>query len=177
MKSINCKSDFKLAESGCNFSAPFLFKYRTALGCCYEASHADGKYVNCKLLDDGKLLVIFDDHGLQPGVLTCERHFYLTDADYHDGICDLWDKRPTGIVLTSGKTEECDMEVLLPPYYQQGEPGKPGESLTWEKMTEDDKMELKTSVVQELDGLLVQAELVDETEYEDFFNGIKTSNE
>ena len=71
-------------------------------------------------MEDGRLMVVFDNYGLTPGILTCERHFYLTDQDYHDGICDLWDKRPTGIVLTSGKTEECDPEVQLPHYSQQG---------------------------------------------------------
>lgn len=174
MKSINYKSDFKLLESGCDFAAPFVFEYRTVFGKCYKASHTDGEYVNCKLLEDGRLMVVFDSHGLPPGILTCERHFYLTDKDYHDGICDLWDKRPTGVMLTSGKTEECDVEVQLPPYYQQGEPGEP---MTWDKMTEEDKQEFKTAVVQEVEGLLVRVEPVDETEYEDFFNGIKTSNE
>lgn len=177
MKSINYKSDFKLVESGCDFSVPFVFEYRTGFGVCYRVSHVDGEWTNCKLMDGERLMVIFDNHGLHPGILTCERHFYLTDRDYHDGICDLWDKRPTGIVLTSGKTEECDPEVQLPPYYQQGEPGKPGESLTWDKMTEEDKEELKMAVVQDVESGMLQSEPVDETEYEDFFKDIKTSNE
>ena len=153
MKSVNYKSDFKLIEGGCDFSVPFVFEYRTGFGRSYKAGHIDGQYDNCQLLEDGRLMVVFD------------------------GICDLWDKRPTGIVLTSGKTEECDPEVQLPPYYQQGEPGKPGESLTWDKMTEEDKEALKASVVKEVEGLLVQVEPVDETEYEDYFNDIKTVNE
>ena len=119
MKSVNYKSDFKLIEGGCDFSVPFVFEYRTGFGRSYKAGHIDGQYDNCQLMEDGRLMVVFDNHGLNPGILTCERHFYLTDRDYHDGICDLWDKRPTGIVLTSGKTEECDPEVQLPPYYQQ----------------------------------------------------------
>ena len=60
---------------------------------------------------------------------------------------------------------------------EQGEPGKPGESLTWDKMTEEDKEALKASVVKEVEGSLVQVEPVDETEYEDYFNDIKTVNE
>lgn len=177
MKSVNYKSDFKLIEGGCDFSVPFVFEYRTGFGRSYKAGHIDGQYDNCQLMEDGRLMVVFDNHGLNPGILTCERHFYLTDKDYHDGICDLWDKRPTGIVLTSGKTEECDPEVQLPPYYQQGEPGKPGESLTWDKMTEEDKEELKMAVVQDVESGMLQSEPVDETEYEDFFKDIKTSNE
>ena len=161
-------------ESGCNFSAQFVFEYRTGLGKSYRASHVDGEYDNCKLMDDGRLMVIFDGHGLHPGILTCERHFYLTDQDYHDGICDLWDKRPTGIVLTSGQTDDCEAEVQLPPYYQQG---KPGEPMTWDKMPEEDKEALKAAVVQEVESLLVQVVPVDETENEDYFNDFKTLNE
>ena len=177
MKSINYKSDFKLIESGCDFTAPFVFEYRTAFGKSYKASHVDGEYVNCRLMDDGRLMVVLDSHGLLPGILTCERHFFLTDKDCHDGICNLWDKRPTGIILTSGKTEECDPEVQLPPYYQQGEPGKPGEPMTWDKMPEEDKEALKAAVVQEVEDTQVQVVPVDETEYEDYFNDIKTVNE
>ena len=176
MKSINYKSDFKLVESGCDFSAPFVFEYRTGFGKSYKASHVDGKYTNCKLMGDGRLMVIFDGHGLLPGILTCERHFYLTDQDYHDGICDLWDKRPIGIMLASGKTDDCEAEVQLPPYYQQGEPGKPGESMTWDRMPEEDKDALKAAVIQEVKSSLVQVEPVDETEYEDYFNSIKIEN-
>ena len=174
MKSINYKSDFKLIEGGCDFNAPFVFEYRTGFGKSYRASHVDGEYDNCKLMDDGRLMVIFDNHGLHPGILTCERHFYLTDQDYHDNICDLWDKRPTGIVLTSGQTDDCEAEVQLPPFYQQGEPGEP---MTWNKMPEEDKEALKAAVVQEVESLLVQVVPVDETEYEDYFNDVKTVNE
>jgi hypothetical protein len=39
-------------------------------------------------MDDGRLCVAFDDHGLGLGVLRVERRFYLTDADYASGVCD-----------------------------------------------------------------------------------------
>ena len=122
-KMINYKSDFKLIESGCDFTVPFRFVYSTGQGQGYEASHIDGVYHNCKLLDDGRLMVVFDSHGMQPGKLFCTRHFYLTDKDYHDGICDLWDRRPVGVALCNGKTDGTDVEVELPPYYQQGDGG------------------------------------------------------
>lgn len=177
MNSINYKSDFKLVENGCDFNVPFVFEYRTGFGKSYKVSHVDGVYMNCKLMEDGRLMVIFDGHGLRPGILTCERHFYLTDQDYHDGICDLWDKRPTGIILTSGQTDDCEAEVQLPQYYQQGEQGKPGESMTWDKMPEEDKEALMSAVVQEVEGQQVRVVPVDETEYEDYFNDVKTVNE
>ena len=171
MKGINYKSDFKLVEKGCDFGVPFVFEYRTGIGKCYKASHVDGEYTHCKLMEDGRLMVIFDDHGLHPGVLTCERHFSLTDQDFHDNICDLWDKRPTGIILTPFQTDDCEAEVQLPPYYQQGEP------MRWDNMSEEDKEALNAAVVQKLEGQLVQVVPVDETEYEDYFNSIKIENE
>ncbi|MBU3813553.1 MAG: tail fiber domain-containing protein [Candidatus Bacteroides intestinipullorum] len=123
---VNYKSDFKLLESGCDFSVPFTFEYRTVFGREYVASHIDGFYTNCYLHSDGRLMVCFDDHNLPPGILTCTRHFYLTDEDFHNGICNLWDKRDTGIILTIGKTDNCEIEVEVPPFYNKGSKGDPG---------------------------------------------------
>lgn len=126
MATINYKSDFKLFEDGCDFTVPFVFEYRTAFDRVYEVSHVDGAYNNCTLQLDGRLMVVFDGHGLPPGILTCTRHFYLNEQDFHDGICNLWDKRDTGIVLTTGKTEDFDIDVEVPPFYNQDPKGDPG---------------------------------------------------
>lgn len=140
---INYKSDFKLFEErdgGKGFDVPFVFRYSTLAGSGYEVSHVDGEYHNCKPLDDGRLMVIFDNHGLPAGQLVCERHFYLTDKDYHDGICDLWDKRAVDVFLGTGATEQTRIEVVLPPYYSQGEPGK---AFTYEDFTPEQIAELQ----------------------------------
>lgn len=140
---INYKSDFKLFEErdgGKGFDVPFVFRYSTLAGSGYECSHVDGEYHNCKPLDDGRLMVIFDNHGLPAGQLVCERHFYLTDKDFHDGICDLWDKRAVNVLLVTGATEDTDIEVALPPYYSQGEPGK---AFTYEDFTPEQIAELQ----------------------------------
>lgn len=140
---INYKSDFKLFEErdgGKGFDVPFVFRYSTLAGSGYEVSHVDGEYHNCKPLDDGRLMVIFDNHGLPAGQLVCERHFYLTDKDYHDGICDLWDKRAVDVFLGTGATEQTRIEVALPPYYSQGEPGK---AFTYEDFTPEQIAELQ----------------------------------
>lgn len=140
---INYKSDFKLFEErdgGKGFDVPFVFRHFTLAGSGYECSHVDGEYHNCKPLDDGRLMVIFDNHGLPAGQLVCERHFYLTDKDYHDGICDLWDKRAVDVFLGTGATEDTDIEVVLPPYYAQGEPGK---AFTYEDFTPEQIAELQ----------------------------------
>ena len=137
MTSINYKSDFKLFEDGCDFTVPFIFEYRTVFGRKYTASHVDGVFTNCSLQEDGRLMVVFDNHDLPPGILICVRHFYLNDQDFHDGICDLWDKRDVGVVLTIGETDNCEIEVEVPPFYSQGPQGDPGitphigDNFTW----------------------------------------------
>lgn len=124
MKQINYKSDFKLFENGDLHASPFEYEYNTTFGKSYKASCLDGVYTNCRLLDDGRLMVIFDNHGLAPGILRVIRRYYLTDKDYHDGICNLVSKEDTGVILTAGKTDECEVEVQVPSHYMQGDPGK-----------------------------------------------------
>ncbi|MDO5421830.1 MAG: hypothetical protein Q4F50_17495 [Bacteroides sp.] len=147
MRSINFKSDFKLIESGTDFSVPFIFEYNTRGGRTFTASHIDGVYTNCKRMDDGRLLVIFDRHGMGIGNLVCSRQFFLSDKDYSDGICHLHDCRNTGVMLTIGETDDTDITVALPPYYQQGDKGDP---LTWDTMTDEQKKELEDAVAKQV---------------------------
>ena len=112
-------------------------------------------------------MVVFDKHGLAPGILHVIRHFYLTDQDFHDGICNLVSTEDTGIILTAGKTDECDVEVEVPPHYMQGEPGK---SFTWDDMTEEQKTELASKAANEIKDSLITATQVGDTEYDDFYN-------
>ena len=154
-REVNHNSDFKLMEKpgegqgGDMFASPFVFNYYTAPGQTYTARHCNGEYVNCKPMDDGSLMVIFDNHHLRPGKLMCERRFYLTDQDYADGTCDLVDNRYTGVRLTTGATGGTDIDVKLPPYYQQGPQGEP---MTWDKMTAEQKQELVAMAVEAMGG-------------------------
>lgn len=161
MKSINYKSDFKLIESGCDFSVPFIFEYSTRGGRSFTASHVDGAYTNCRPLDDGRLMVVFDSHGMGVGNLVCHRRFFLDDGDYSDGICHLHDRRSTGVTLTVGETDECHVDVVLPPYYQQGEKG---DALTWDAMTDGQKEELEDAVAKKVLSEQVTAEEIENIE-------------
>lgn len=167
MKRIHYKSDFKLFENGDLHTSPFELEYSTTFGRIYKASYIEGVYTNCSMLDDGRLMVIFDNHGLPPGILRVTRRYYLTDKDFHDGICDLVSKEDTGVILTTGKTDECEVEVQVPPHYMQGEPGK---SLTWDDMTEEQKTELANKAANEIKDSLITATQVGDTEYDDFYN-------
>ena len=88
---INYQSDFKIIEKSLNgdINTPFRFTYRTVLSGCVVAEFDGHGYKNCRRLDDGGLLVIFGRHGLRPGALSVKREYYLSDADFADGICNL----------------------------------------------------------------------------------------
>ena len=88
---INYQSDFKIIEKNLNgdVNTPFRFTYRTVLSGCVVAEFDGHGYKNCRRLDDGSLLVIFDRHGLRPGTLSVKREYYLSDADFAEGICNL----------------------------------------------------------------------------------------
>ena len=88
---INYQSDFKIIEKSLNgdINTPFRFTYRTVLSGCVVAEFDGHGYKNCRRLNDGGLLVIFDRHGLRPCALSVKREYYLSDADFADGICNL----------------------------------------------------------------------------------------
>ena len=99
MYKINCDSDFKIIEgfkdNSSISSSHFKFTYYTRPNReVLEASYTitdDGKEIfdNCRLTEDNKLIVAFDDHQLGTGRLKVRREFYLNDADFQSGICDL----------------------------------------------------------------------------------------
>lgn len=173
MKQINYKSDFKLFEKGELHAAPFEYEYSTTFGKCYKASYLDGVYTNCRLLDDGRLMVVFDNHELSPGVLRVTRRYYLTDSDYHDRICHLVSKEETGVILTAGKTDDCEVEVQVPPHYMQGEHGAPGKDMTWDSMTEEQRTELIQEVTSNVEDTIITSTPISDTEYEDLFDNSK----
>lgn len=169
MKQINYKSDFKLFEKGELHAAPFEYVYSTTFGKSYKASYLDGVYTNCRLLDDGRLMVVFDNHELSPGILRVTRRYYLTDSGYHDGICHLVSKEGTGVILTDGKTDDCDVEVQIPPHYMQGEQGVPGKDMTWDSMAEEQRTGLIQEVTSHVEDTMITSTSISDTEYEDFF--------
>ena len=138
MKYINVESDFKLLESfDCNCEvnlkdSEFTFVYYTKQysNNKVEVSYKDGEYTNCKFTKDNRLIVLFENHKLEPGTLKVKRYFNLNDADFSDKTCDFVIEEELPISLTKGIqpcTEECCyVDVKLPPYYQKGDIGPVG---------------------------------------------------
>lgn len=139
MRYINVESDFKLLESfDCNCEvnlrdSEFEFEYYTKKHSDNRitVSYKDGKCSsNCKFTKDNRLIVLFENHNLEPGTLKVKRYFNLNDADFSDKTCDFVIEEELPISLTKGIqpcTEECCyVDVKLPPYYQKGDIGPVG---------------------------------------------------
>lgn len=139
MRYINVESDFKLLESfDCNCEvnlrdSEFEFEYYTKKHSDNRitVSYKDGKCSsNCKFTKDNRLIVLFENHNLEPGTLKVKRYFNLNDADFSDKTCDFVIEEELPISLTKGIqpcTEECCyIDVKLPPYYQKGDIGPVG---------------------------------------------------
>ena len=131
------KTDFKVWERcDCGFNAPFRFTYFTGSPRCgVVASYNGREYHGCKLMEDGRLCVAFDDHGFGLGVLRVERRFYLSDADYASGVCDEvfpptpvtcedGDEQYNLCLSLEGTLTELNASSVVPPYWIKGEDAK-----------------------------------------------------
>ena len=49
--------------------------------------------------------------------MSVKREYYLSDADFADGICNLVSVEITGVILVSGKTDESTAEIIPYPDY------------------------------------------------------------
>lgn len=135
MKCINYKSDFKLIESFSKnipiSTTPFIFEYYTkSLRNKVVVSYDGTAYSKCSPTNDGRLIVVFEDHSLDPGMLKVRRTFTLTDEHFEDDECTLIVEDALPVILEKGITEHqtncCDISVYLPPYYQKGDTGERG---------------------------------------------------
>lgn len=128
----NYKEDFVLMIQLLNHEGKFVavpdvdFEIRfTASASTYCCGRKDGECYNCSVLDDGRLRVVFDNHGLLP---CCNLRGYATwhipDSLMPDGIRDLPQTIHTGVALTVGPSDrpsDAEVEAMLP--FIKGEPG------------------------------------------------------
>ncbi len=122
---INKLSDFKINEisEAVDYTTPFKFKYKTE-GMNSFTAHFDGKnYTNCRRLDDGSLLVAFNNHKLPAGQLSVTREYFLTDSDFADGVCNLVSTTLLDVTLTNNESDESDITIEVYPAYQKGDDG------------------------------------------------------
>lgn len=135
-KNINYKSDFKLfMASPTGWDAPFRITMYTpghkADG--YVVSFDGTDYNNCHKDDQERLVVAVDNHNLGAGPLLMDVETYLSDKDYSDGICHIYNsgmhvQDSDGniyVMVLYGETDT-DISVALPPFYMEGPQGEQG---------------------------------------------------
>lgn len=123
------KSDFKIfLGSSDNWTVPFKIRFWTdKSGCAREnvASFDGVNYRNCRLMDDGRLCVAFDDHKMGCGTLLMEIHLFLSDSDYRTGVCDRIIP-PQKVVCKNSSKDEYNLYFNLPsgvgPFYLHPNP-------------------------------------------------------
>lgn len=104
-----------------DFRAKF---YTRKTGRCYEAWSIDGVDHNCYRDADGRLVIVFDRHGLQPGTLEVVMMALLPNDRMPDGIEQVPLRVTTGIRLTLTVTDlptDIHMSVQLPVYVRNYE--------------------------------------------------------
>lgn len=139
VKEIYYKSDFKIilaSEGGWNI--PFKLRFYTAdENRSFFAYHDGHRYVNCSLLEDGRLAIAVNNHNLGYGELHLAPEFFLTDTDYADDICNqhiapyvptFIDEDGTEYTIVLSNTGSSTIETIgsIPAFYLQGERGEQG---------------------------------------------------
>ncbi len=116
---INYQSDFKLLEvsSVSDTISPFRFTYRTSALSSYVAQFDGESYTACRRMDDESLLVVFEGHTLPAGALEVRREYFLTDEDFAKGICHHVSVESLDIALTTGESDQLEVEVSVSPNY------------------------------------------------------------
>ena len=147
MTEKNRKSDFKIIEVLPDDSyngIPFEYTYFTKqYGKKYIAAFDGNTYTNCKKTEGGDLLILFNSPGFEPGRLMCEKKYMIPDEDMPDGTYDIVTKVAIDIKITEGSnSDDEEFLIYLPELAKQGEKGDPGEPLTWEDLTEEQRAEL-----------------------------------
>ena len=139
-KDIFYKTDFALTEhSDVGYAVPFRFRYYAAAPSRYFEASFDGRnFTNCRLNDDGDLVIGFDNHNMGCGLLMVARTYYLNNQDFADGVCDeaiapvpvvvqetddQGETRLFNIRLNISGETAIDASSIVLPYYAKGDPG------------------------------------------------------
>ncbi len=119
---INYLSEFKITETSQieGGLAPFKYTYYTSRSAGYVVSYDGAYYKNCCLDDDGNLLIIFENHGLNPGELLVKREYFCSDSNFSDGVCNVVSVENTNIELTTDSSTVTTASIELSPNYTRG---------------------------------------------------------
>lgn len=153
-----------------------IFFWTTSRADNYVASchYEDGvpKFTNCKRIGDS-LVVIFDNHRLNPGKLHSEMIMDVPSDLYPDGFRRDIIAMHTDVLLIHGPTpppSRAEITAILP--YIVGKDGKDGKDFTYEDLTEEQKEEFAKKVAENIETELPDIELEDipDTFFSDIFD-------
>lgn len=149
MKEVNYKSDFPALLTfrdgkGNDIGVPpydWEARFWTASKAIdYRASSVGDVLTNCRV-EDGRVIVVFNSHGLPPGHLHCEVSAHIPSGQFPDGEWRVVNATVAGRTLVPGQTEmpsEVEVEVLLP--YIKGDKG---DKLTFADLTAEEIDQLR----------------------------------
>lgn len=109
MKRRNYQSDFvarMVLPQGVE-GADFDIEFATNGIAVFRASRKGAVHVNCKTCDDGSVLVIFKNHGLQAGFLRSKFVSFLVNGDMPDGVQKCVTPRMQEVELVVGAGDDC----------------------------------------------------------------------
>lgn len=113
------------------------------------------EYINCANTNN-QIQIIVNNHKLSKGKLKADIYLELPNADYNDGYKLLVCSIDTGIELVSGCSDiKLNDITLIAPYIK----GDKGEPLTWEDMSEDNKNELYTSILDNVKDIILTSSM------------------
>lgn len=115
----------------------------------------ENEFVNCKNFNN-QIQIICNNHNLPKGKLHLQFYAEIPNNDYPDGqkllVCDT----VTNIILKDG-CSDLDIEdiTFIAPYIK----GDKGDHLTWEDMSEDNKNELYTSILDNVKEIILTSSM------------------
>jgi hypothetical protein len=106
MSKIYYESDFKIRETFQTDTPIKGFKFTYYVKDTEYVASWDGTTLqNCKLNNDGSVVVFFENHGLSIGKLRCKREFFLQDSDFPDGFYNAMVDELLDVTLTRGDSD------------------------------------------------------------------------
>lgn len=165
---VNYRNDFTLTLSiadvnsqhlswaDTDFTAVFFSDSATT---SYSASCHNGKYTNCRVLDNGDLQVVFDNHSLRPGALRADIILFLPDPTFSDGTRRLNIPVDCNCQIVQGmvNVDPSSLRVEIPapmlcgggvgpagPKGDRGDKGEKGDSFTFADLTQEQVELLKS---------------------------------
>lgn len=153
---INRSSDFTLLlrfenlfEEGLGLDdiAQFALKFYTTSDVNYIASFRNNEYKNCRRLDNGELMVIFNNHALPVGNLKCDLMILCPDESFPDGFRKIVKPFDCNCTLINGASVADESTAIT-----VNAPVLKGESFKFDDFTRDNIKQITRTIFVEVES-------------------------